>query len=250
MAWSAGDDEGMPRTARATPGGYCYHVLNRGNRRAEVFHSADDYAAFGALLRRACARVPMRLLGYCLMPNHFHVALWPSGDRDVSRWMQWLLTAHVQGYRTAYRSTGHVWQGRFKCFPIADDEHLLAVLRYIERNPLRANLVARAEDWPWSSLPVWADPPRLPFLDPGPVPRPADWAAYVNRPHTEAELRRLRYSVQREAPYGGEDWVVRTAALLGLESTLRPAGRPRGSGKEGRSAAEPTLFPVDGEAGE
>ncbi len=78
----------MPRTARATPGGYCYHVLNRGNHRAEVYHTADDYAAFVALLRRACARIPMRLLGYCLMPNPFHLVLWPTADRDVRRWMQ------------------------------------------------------------------------------------------------------------------------------------------------------------------
>src|SRR5215471_18809049 len=83
----------MPRTARASRGGYCYHAIDRGNRRAEVFHSADDYAAFAALFRRACARMPMRVLAYCLLPNHFHVVLWPYGDGDLGRWMQWLLTA-------------------------------------------------------------------------------------------------------------------------------------------------------------
>jgi putative transposase len=70
----------MPRTARAAVGGYCYHVIDRGNRRAEVFHHEGDYHAFVRLLRRACARVPLRLLAYCLMPNHFHLVVWPAAD--------------------------------------------------------------------------------------------------------------------------------------------------------------------------
>jgi putative transposase len=118
---AAGHNGVMPRTAPATPGGYCYHVLNRSNRRAEVYHTADDYAAFVALLRRTCARIPMRLLGYWLMPNPFHLALWPTADRDVRRWMQWRLTSQVHSYRKNHRTTGHVGQGRFKAFPIAED---------------------------------------------------------------------------------------------------------------------------------
>ena len=93
----------------------------------------------------------MRLLAWCLMPNHFHLVLWPHGDGDLSRWMQWLLTSHVRRYHRHYHGSGHVWQGRFKAFPIEEDEHLWTVLRYVERNALRANLVRRAEDWPWSS---------------------------------------------------------------------------------------------------
>ena len=135
----------MPRTARASVANYCYHVLNRGNNRARVFHKEDDFAAFADLLVEAKLRHPMRILAYCLMPNHFHLALWPLGDGDLGRWMHWLLTAHVRRYQRHYHSTGHVWQGRFKAFPIQEDEHLLIVLRYIERNALRAGLVERAE---------------------------------------------------------------------------------------------------------
>jgi putative transposase len=124
-----GDNRGMPRTARASLGGYCYHALNRGNGRAQVFHDADDYHDFIRLLRQACARVSMRLIGHCLMPNHFHLVVWPREDGDLSKWMQWLLTAHVHGYRKRYRGSGHVWQGRFKAFPIEEDDHLLNVLR-------------------------------------------------------------------------------------------------------------------------
>src|SRR4029453_18405831 len=175
----------MPRTARASQGGYCYHVINRGNGRAEVFHKDGDYDAFVRLLADAHERLPMRVLGYCLVPNHFHLVLWPKADGDLSRWMQWLLTAHVRRYHQHYHSSGHVWQGRFKAFPIQEDEHLLAVLRSLARNPVRAAWVYRAQDWLWSSAPPRT--PGAPPLDLGPVPRPADWLEYVNQPQTEAE---------------------------------------------------------------
>lgn len=98
------------------------------------------------MLGQACERLPMRLLAYCLMPNHVHLALWPRHDGDVSRWMHWLLTTHVRRYRRRHDSSGHVWQGRFNAFPIEQDAHLLTVLRYIELNPVRAHLMAQAED--------------------------------------------------------------------------------------------------------
>ena len=217
----------MPRTARASRGGYCYHVVNRGNGRAQVFHKDGDYQAFVQLIADACERLPMRVLGYCLMPNHFHLVLWPHNNGDLSRWMQWLLTAHVRRYHKHYHSSGHVWQGRFKAFPIEEDEHLLRVLRYVERNALRAELVRRVERWRWSSLPVWQAESVPEYLNVGPVPRPRTWIEYVNTPLTEAELARLRRSVARGTPFGSADWTERTAKRLGLEASLRPRGRPR-----------------------
>jgi len=168
----------------------------------------------------------MRVIGYCLMPNHFHLVLWPPGDDDLGEWMQWLLTSHVHGYRKRYRGSGHVWQGRFKAFPIETDDHLRTVLRYVERNPLRANLVTRAEEWPWASRPAWLSPPLMPWLDAGPAPRQPGWLECVQAPQTEAELAALRRSVQRGTPYGSATWVKRTAEALGLESSLNKSGRP------------------------
>jgi putative transposase len=217
----------MPRTARASVGGYCYHVLNRGNKRAQVFHDSEDYHDFVKLLLQACARVPMRLISFCLMPNHFHLVLWPIGDGDLGPWMQWLLTTPVHGYRKRYRGSGHIWQGRFKAFAIEQDEQLLTVLRYVERNPVRAGLVTRAEDWKWSSQPAWVKPPLVAWLDPVPVPRLGGWLDYVQTPQSEAELAALRRSVERNRPYGSAGWVERTVQELGLESSLRPPGRPR-----------------------
>jgi putative transposase len=145
-----------------------------------VFHKEDDYQAFAELFAEARLRFPtMRLLAFVLMPNHFHLALWPSGDGDLGRWMHWVLTAHVRRYLRHDHSSGHVWQGRFKAFPIPEDEHLLTVLRYIERNPLRAGLVPRAEDCPWSSLHGLARDRPSALLDPGPVSarRGSGWVA-------------------------------------------------------------------------
>ncbi len=98
----------MPRTARAPTANDCYHVLKRGNRRAQVFHRDGDYQAFLDIIAEAGLRVPMRVLAFCLMPNHFHLALWPLGDGDLSRWMHWLLTTHVGRYQRHYHASGHV----------------------------------------------------------------------------------------------------------------------------------------------
>ena len=216
----------MPRPKRTAPGGYCYHVLNRGNARQQVFHKQADYASFLRLLDEANARCPMRVLAYCLMPNHFHLVLWPRADGDLSRYMQWLQTTHVRRYHEHYRTTGHVWQGRFKAFPIEEDEHLLTVLRYVERNPLRAGLVSAVDAWPWSSLALAHPKERPAWYSVGPVPRGRHWPGYVSQPQTDVELVALRRSVQRGCPYGGANWEKQTVAQLGLESTLRPRGRP------------------------
>jgi putative transposase len=186
----------MPRTARSCLGGYTYHVLNRGNARGTVFHKPADYDAFVDLMAESSLRVPMRVLAYCLMPNHFHLALWPRADGDLSRWMHWLMTAHVRRYLRYYRSSGHVWQGRFKAFPVEEDEHLLAVLRYIERNPLRAGLVGRAEEWSWSSLRWLSASAQSPVrLEPGTVPRGTLWAEGVNAATGDIDLEAIRESV-------------------------------------------------------
>ena len=205
----------MPRIARATVGGICYHVINRGNRRAEVFHNHRDYQAFVKLMERACNRLPMRIVSYCLMPNHFHLVSWPHEDGDLSRWMQWLLTSHVRRYHRINGTDGRVWQGRFKDFPIQQDDHLLRVVRYVERNALRANLVNRAEQWRWSSL---ASRGKLDWLAASPTPLPKDWLDFVNRPETVPELEALRSSVNRGKPFGGLVWQHDIAKRLGLSS--------------------------------
>ncbi len=204
----------------------CVHVVNRGNHRDEVFRKRGDYEAFLTLMEEACQRLPMRILAYCLMPNHFHLVLWPFGDADLGRWMQWLMTAHVRRYHRHYGTDGHVWQGRFKAFPIQQDEHLLTVLRYVEKNPLRAKLVTRAEDWPWSSLAPWSRGRPPEFFASSPLDRPADWLRHVNEPDDRTELEALRRCASRGTPWGNPNWVADVARRLGLQPTLRDRGRP------------------------
>jgi len=217
----------MARTLRASVGGYCYHVINRGNGKAKVFHDRHDYRYFAGLIARACKRLPSRVIAYCLMPNHFHLVLWPFGNGDLSRWMQWLLTAHVRRHHVRYQTGGHIWQGRFKSFAIQQDSHLLRVLRYVERNPLRAGLVKAAEDWVWSSLHYRSRGTRPPFLVDGPVARSERWVDWVQEPQTDGELKALRINVNRGIPFGDEKWVLDTAARLDLLPNLRGPGRPR-----------------------
>jgi putative transposase len=191
----------MPRTARASQGGYVYHVLNRGNGRNVVFHKPQDYEAFVNLMVLANERIAMRLCGYCILSNHFHLILWPRKEGDLSRWMQWLLTSHVRRYHRHYGGSGHVWQGRFKAFPVQEDVHYWTVLRYVERNPLRAHVVQRSQDWEWSSLKPTARSAPAGLLSEGPEPMKAGWTNYVNGVETEAELAALRRSLNRGTPY-------------------------------------------------
>ena len=209
-----------------------YHVLNRANARLRIFEKDADYAAFERVMERAGERLPMRVLAYCLMPSHWHLVLWPreGRDRDLSEFMRWLTVTHTQRWHAHRRSsgTGHLYQGRFKSFPVQDDGHFLTVCRYVERNALRAGLVKRAEDWCWSSL--WRRASRTAARMPlgeWPVKRPRNWMAWINRPESAAELETLRKCVKRGHPFGDETWVGRVAKRLGLESALRPRGRPR-----------------------
>lgn len=215
----------MPRTARADVADLCSHVMTRGNGRATVFHDDADYDAFVDLMRRANRRLPMRVLAWCLMPNHVHLVLRPYRDGDLGRWMHWLLTAHVKRHRARYATVGRIWQGRFKAAPIQQDDHLLVVLRYVERNPLRARLVDRAGQWRWSSLrarTIATDG----LTSAPPVRLPPDWDRFVDLPQTAAEIDRVRNAIARGRPFGDPAWTRGTAERLGLLGTLRARGRP------------------------
>lgn len=218
----------VPYRQRTGAAGVVFHVLNRGVRRLRLFDRPRDYRAFLEVFCEAQERIPMRCLAYCLMPNHFHLVLWPRTDGELSAFMAWLTATHSKRWH-AYRrttGTGHVYQGRYKAFPVSSDTHFLRLCRYVERNALRAGLVARAEDWPWSSLAQRAGRPSLISLTEWPVARPPDWSDLVQLDVTE-ETQELRQAVSRGAPYGPEDWRVQIASRLQLKSSLVPVGRPQ-----------------------
>jgi putative transposase len=146
--------------------------------------------------------------------------------------MRLLTVTHTQRWHAHHHTAGAgpLYQGRFKSLPIQTDEHLLTVCRYVERNPLRAKQVERAEQWPWSSLSRRAPAEAAPWLTPQkqwPVDAPRKWLQRVNQPQTDAEEAAMAEAIKRGRPYGSDRWVKTTAAKLNLQSTLRPRGRPR-----------------------
>lgn len=221
----------MPRRPRIAPGGLVYHALNRAVARLALFEKEADYAAFERVLAEAWEKHPTRLLAYIIMPNHWHLVLWPRKDGELTEFVRWLTHTHVMRWHAHFGTSGsgHLYQGRFKSFPVETDEHLYCLLRYVERNAKRANLVDRAERWRWSSLwrRVNGGPQERELLHRWPVPEPADWVRLLNRAQSEAELKTVRHAIRRGAPLGSPQWQQRTAAKLGLEWTLRARGRPK-----------------------
>jgi putative transposase len=197
-----------------------------------MFQTPEDFCAFLRVVADTLEAKPMRILSYCLMSNHWHFLLWPENDGDLGAFMQQMTTTHVRRWRLNRKSVGdgHLYQGTYKSFPVQDDEHFFSVCRYVERNALRANLVARAEDWQWSSLYQRRQrrtPEDYPELTDWPLERPRNWLAYVNGVETDSEVEALRVGVNRGRPFGSEAWQKQTAARLGLESTFRSRGRPK-----------------------
>ena len=222
----------MPRRLRVSTGGLAYHTLNRAVGRGQLFDDEPDYLAFERVIERTWRQLPVPILSYCLMPNHWHLVLWPEKDGQLSEFMRLLTVTHTQRWHAHHHSagTGPLYQGRFKSFPIQQDQHLLTVGRYVERNALRAKLVKSAQQWPWCSIAKRHSrqtPPWLLPLKDWPLDVPGNWTAWVNRAQTQAELEALRRSVKRGTPYGEERWQIRTAKQLGLESTLHPRGWQR-----------------------
>ncbi|CAN5573257.1 transposase [soil metagenome] len=217
----------MPRAARLSLGGYCYHVLNRGKGRRTVFRKIGDYDAFVKAIQYAQDKLPIRILAACLMPNHFHLVLWPERDGDLSHWMQWLMTTHVRRYHEHYKSSGHIWQGRFKAFAIQEDDHLLYVLRYVERNPLKAGLCEASTAWTWSSARWRCEPSPTIQITPSTVSLPANWTRIVDTEPSDANYRVFYQCLERNRPYGTDAWTTKAAQAMGLASTLRERGRPR-----------------------
>jgi len=221
----------MGRTPRIDVGNEFYHIINRANARLPIFKKEKDFEAFENILEEAKYKYSMRILAYCLMPNHWHFVLHPRKDGNLNSFMQWLTLTHTQRWHAHYHSVGygHLYQGRYKSFLIQNDRYLLSVCKYVESNALRAKLAEKAEDWRWSSL--WrkkcGNAKQKQLLSPWPMEMPKDYLKLINRPQTGEELEYIRGCINKSRPFGNESWLNKVVRRFGLEMTLRNPGRPK-----------------------
>ncbi len=204
-----------------------------------LFRGNEDYAAFLRVLSETMEQIPMRVCGYCLMGTHWHLILWPRKDGELARFMRRLTITHVRHWvEHRHRvGMGSVYQGRYKSFMVQDDPHLSTLARYVERNPLRANLVDRAEQWRWSSLgqAFFESTVKIPRIDLTPLPLAGvrdDWLEWINLPQTAAEEQAvLRHHPQPPVWRAGMDKANGKAPGIGTIGTIA-AARPAGENPE------------------
>jgi|GEM_PF-157489 len=237
----------MPRTKRNSPGGLICHVLNRGVGKMTLFEDEGDYRALLRVLGETLRLAPMRIFAFCIMPNHWHFPLGPDGDDDLSAFMQRMTNTHFQRWLRHRGRVGqrHVHQGRYESFPVEQDDDYDQVLRYIERNALRAGLFERAEDGKWCRLSPWqSSEPDETWPLACPLPCSPGWTEHVNRPRTEAETAAIRQALHRGPPLGSPAWAGSTARRLGLESTLRPRDRTEKDRRANKSSLESSEYAI------
>jgi putative transposase len=220
----------MPRQPRIDIGGEIYHIINRSNARVKIFDNDKDFQLFEKLLQDAQEITDMRILAYCIMPNHFHLVLYPHNDGDLQEFMKWLTNAHTRKYHVQHKTigSGHLYQGRYKSFLDQTDSYLLQLLKYVEQNALRAKLVTKAEDWKYSSL--WrrkqGTVQQKKLLSKWPIDTPQNYLMWVNEQDDDM-IEEIRGCISKGKPFGDIDWTLSTIDKYELFSTTRGSGRPR-----------------------
>jgi putative transposase len=220
----------MPRVPRVDKAGYIYHVINRASVRLILFDKKEEFSLFESILTLAREKVDVDIIAYCCMSNHFHLILRPKQDGDLSKFMFWFtltLTARWHAIQGTV-GQGHIFQGRYKSFIVQNDPHLLTVIRYVERNPLRANMVKDLIKWKYSSYwrRVAGSKEQKKLLSRSPVDLPDNYSKWVHKPLTKDELEALRTSVNRGRPYGKDEWQDKLVDRFKLQASVRRKGRP------------------------
>jgi putative transposase len=218
----------MPRLSRPVIAGVPHHVTQRGNRQGQVFFSDEDCEFYLELLAHHCRRREVEVIAYCLMPNHVHLVLVPPSEDGLHRVLRPVHTRVAQRVNRAQRWNGHLWQGRFFSAPL-DEDYFYAAMRYVERNPLRAGMVARAEDYRWSSAAAhcgWRGD-RVLTRNPAwthPIEAVGDWSRWLATDGGDAEDDDLRESTRQNRPCGSGSFVRAMTSIAGRDLQLRPRG--------------------------
>ena len=221
----------MPRIERIDVGEYVYHVINRANARVTIFDNPSDYKLFEEILEEGVNKFGMRILAYIIMPNHWHLVLYPKNNGDLAKFMGWVSNTHTRRWHTLKKTIGqgHLYQGRYKSFLVQDNSYFLTVVRYVERNALRAKLVKKAENWKWSS--AWrrlnGSIEQKKMLSKWPVSEPDDYIIWLNRSQPKEEENKIKGSIIKNIPFGKESWVNKIVDKFGIGQTMRGVGRPK-----------------------
>ncbi|MCF7956925.1 MAG: transposase [Phycisphaerae bacterium] len=222
----------MPRIKRITKGNVVYHVMNRAVGKLKIFKRRQDFELFEEVLAQGVERFKMRLCAYCIMTDHWHLLLWPRKDEDLSEFMKWTTVTFSHRWQVSHDAIGQgsLYRGRYKSFPVQSGEYMLSLMRYIESHPVRTGCAKKAAEWPWSSFATRADTANKPItLSKGPVELPKQWRRMVEAPGAikKSVVEQIELSIKRGRPLGNDKWTIKTVEAFGLESTIRPIGRPR-----------------------
>ena len=224
----------MPRVTRTDVGQEVYHILNRANARVQIFDNDSDYQLFEKILQEAVEKFDMRILAYCVMPNHWHLVVYPKQDGDLAKFMGWLSNTHTRRWHTIKGTIGqgHLYQGRYKSFICQQDDHFITLVRYVERNAKKAGLCQLAQDWKWSSIyrREHGSVEQKKILSEWPIDIPENYLLLVNRGQDTDDEKVIESSIDKSNPYGDGDWVRKAVKKFGLEQTLRGVGRPKNGG--------------------
>jgi putative transposase len=222
---------GMSAVPRVDVGGQIFHAYNRGNAGGQLFVADKDYSALEHILVEAKILTQMRILAYCIMPNHWHFVVQPVKDGDMGEFFHKVTVTHAKRWHTVRGSTGqgHIYQGTYKSNLCESGEHFLRLVRYVERNAARAKLVDKAENWRWGSawIRLHGTEQQKKLLSEWPMEVPDDYYGLLNEPEHEEDLGVLRNALRRGCPYGSDLWTAAMIDAHHLESTTRARGRPR-----------------------
>lgn len=221
----------MPRLPRAVFANLPHHVTQRGNRREDIFFTDEDREAYLSWLKEYSEKHQVEILAYCLMTNHIHLIAVPEEDDGLQRVLKPLHMRYAQRINRERGWKGHLWQGRFFSSPL-DEAYLWAAIRYVERNPVRAGMVRRAENYRWSSAAAHCGKATDILLNPDSSWNKQfksinDWSGWLAEGDEIEEIQMLRKNVEKGLPCGTENFIKRLGKLVGRELEYRPQGRPR-----------------------
>ncbi|MFW6155517.1 MAG: transposase [Planctomycetota bacterium] len=213
--------------------GMPHHVMQRGNRRMQTFFGDDDYLAYLSMVRRVCGRWGNRIWAYCLMPNHVHLIVVPETPDGFARGIGEAHRQYARRVNLREKWQGHLWQARFSSY-VMDEPYLMAAARYIERNPVKGDLVDAPADWPWSSARAHCDGgddgiAEGDWLLERIAGWVCTWAGYLQEPDDDDLAIRMRRLEATGRPLGDAPFLERLATRLGFDPTPKKRGRPAGT---------------------